>query len=88
MDESHHYHADAAMGSLDRIDPLIGLEFTATPYTGNMVGRGRTRQPELKKNILGLQEIEWVNSRVSCTCTSALSTANTLRHANRMPVAG
>jgi len=51
MDESHHYHADAAMGSLDRIDPLMGLEFTATPYTGNMVGRGRTRQPELKKNI-------------------------------------
>ncbi|OGJ62492.1 hypothetical protein A3A67_04430 [Candidatus Peribacteria bacterium RIFCSPLOWO2_01_FULL_51_18] len=51
MDESHHYHADAAMGSLDRIDPLMGLEFTATPYTGNMIGRGRTRQPELKKNI-------------------------------------
>jgi len=51
MDESHHYHADAAMGSLDRIDPLFGLEFTATPYTGNMVGRGKQRQPELKKNI-------------------------------------
>ena len=32
MDESHHYHADAAMGSLDRINPLFGLEFTATPY--------------------------------------------------------
>lgn len=51
MDESHHYHADAAMGSLDRIDPLLGLEFTATPYTGNMVGRGRDREPEIKKNI-------------------------------------
>lgn len=51
MDESHHYHADAAMGSLDRISPLMGLEFTATPYTGNLIGRGRTRQPELKKNI-------------------------------------
>lgn len=51
MDESHHYHADAAMESLDRVDPLLGLEFTATPYTGNMIGRGRTRQPELKKNI-------------------------------------
>lgn len=32
MDESHHYHADAAMQSLDRIDPMLGLEFTATPY--------------------------------------------------------
>src|SRR3989344_4846136 len=31
MDESHHYHADASMSSLDRIDPLFGLEFTATP---------------------------------------------------------
>ena len=51
MDESHHYHADAAMTSLDRIDPVFGLEFTATPYTGNMIGRGRNRIPEEKKNI-------------------------------------
>lgn len=51
MDESHHYHADAAMGSLDRVDPFLGLEFTATPYTGNTVGRGKQRALELKKNI-------------------------------------
>lgn len=51
MDESHHYHADAAMESLDRIDPLLGLEFTATPYTGNMVGKGKNKEPELMKNI-------------------------------------
>ena len=51
MDESHHYHADAAMSSLDRADPLFGLEFTATPYTGNMVGRGKSKEPELMKNI-------------------------------------
>ena len=51
MDESHHYHADAAMHSLDRIDPLFGLEFTATPYTGNMIGRGRQKQPEMMHNI-------------------------------------
>ncbi len=51
MDESHHYHADAALGSLDRIDPLFGLEFTATPYTGNTIGRGKTKEPELMKNI-------------------------------------
>ncbi len=51
LDESHHYHADAAMDSLDRIDPMMGLEFTATPYTGNVVGRGKNRQQELKKNI-------------------------------------
>ena len=51
LDESHHYHADAAMGSLDRIDPMLGLEFTATPYTGSTVGKGKDRQPEIKKNI-------------------------------------
>ena len=50
MDESHHYHADAAMGSLDRINPLFGLEFTATPYlapTSTKKGTGLI----LKKNI-------------------------------------
>jgi len=51
MDESHHYHADAAMDSLDRLSPLLGLEFTATPYTGNTIGRGKMKKPELMKNI-------------------------------------
>lgn len=51
MDESHHYHADAAMSSLDRIGPLFGLEFTATPYTGNLIGKGKDKHPESKKNI-------------------------------------
>ena len=50
MDESHHYHADAAMGSLDRIDPLMGLEFTATPYIATTTTR-RNVDPILKKNI-------------------------------------
>ncbi len=51
LDESHHYHADAAMGSLDRIDPLLGLEFTATPYIAAAVTRVNS-EPALKKNIL------------------------------------
>ncbi|MDI6781611.1 MAG: DEAD/DEAH box helicase family protein [bacterium] len=51
LDESHHYHADAAMGSLDRIDPLFGLEFAATPYAAAMTNR-RNTEPALKKNIL------------------------------------
>lgn len=51
LDESHHYHADAAMGSLDRIDPLFGLEFTATPYIAAVANR-RNTEPTLKKNIL------------------------------------
>lgn len=51
MDESHHYHADAAMGSLDRVNPTFGLEFTATPYTGSQIGRGKEKRPEKKRNI-------------------------------------
>jgi type III restriction enzyme len=48
LDESHHYHADAAFSSLDRMGPLVGLEFTATPYTGRTVGRGKEKVPEQK----------------------------------------
>lgn len=50
MDESHHYHADAAMSSLDRIDPLLGLEFTATPYLAPTSAKKGTALI-LKKNI-------------------------------------
>ena len=50
MDESHHYHADASMSSLDRIDPLFGLEFTATPYLASTTTSKGT-EIALKKNI-------------------------------------
>lgn len=50
MDESHHYHADAAMGSLDRINPLFGLEFTATPYLAS-ISTKKGAALILKKNI-------------------------------------
>ncbi len=50
MDESHHYHADAAMTSLDRIDPVFGLEFTATPYLAPTSTK-KNADLILKKNI-------------------------------------
>ena len=50
MDESHHYHADAAMTSLDRIDPMFGLEFTATPYLA-ATSTKKNAELVLKKNI-------------------------------------
>lgn len=50
MDESHHYHADAAMTSLDRIDPMFGLEFTATPYLAAISAK-KGAELVLKKNI-------------------------------------
>ena len=50
MDESHHYHADASMSSFDRINPLFGLEFTATPYLAPTSTKKGT-ELILKKNI-------------------------------------
>lgn len=50
LDESHHYHAEAAFGSLDRIDPLMGLEFTATPYNVAAAKKKKT-ELTLKQNI-------------------------------------
>ena len=50
MDESHHYHADASMSSLDRINPLFGLELTATPYLAPTSTKKGT-ELILKKNI-------------------------------------
>lgn len=51
LDEAHHYHADAAMGALDVLDPLFGLEMTATPYVGTQ-GSGRNARQIKVKNVL------------------------------------
>jgi type III restriction enzyme len=51
LDEAHHYHADAALGALDILDPLLGLEMTATPYLGT-VGTGRNARQIRMKNVL------------------------------------
>lgn len=51
LDESHHYHADAAFNSLDLLNPLLGLEMTATPILGSM-GSGRNRRPIYMKNVV------------------------------------
>jgi type III restriction enzyme len=51
LDEAHHYHADAALGALDLMDPLFGLEMTATPYLGTQ-GSGKTARQIRMKNVL------------------------------------
>lgn len=51
LDEAHHYHADAALGALDMLDPLFGLEMTATPYIGTQ-GTGRNARQIRMKNVL------------------------------------
>lgn len=32
MDEAHRYHADASRRALDELQPLLGIELTATPF--------------------------------------------------------
>lgn len=32
MDESHHYHAEKGAEALNELNPILGLELTATPY--------------------------------------------------------
>jgi type III restriction enzyme len=51
LDEAHHYHADAALGALDVLDPLLGLEMTATPYIGTQ-GSGKNLRQIRMKNVL------------------------------------
>lgn len=51
LDEAHHYHADAALGAFDLMNPLFGLEMTATPYLGTQ-GTGRNARQIKMKNVL------------------------------------
>ena len=46
MDESHHYRAIKGAAALNELEPLIGLELTATPFTN--VGN----KQELFKNVV------------------------------------
>jgi type III restriction enzyme len=39
MDESHHYHAEQGFGVINDLNPVIGVEFTATPQI--QTGRGK-----------------------------------------------
>ncbi|MFP3153386.1 DEAD/DEAH box helicase family protein [Lachnospiraceae bacterium ZAX-1] len=39
MDESHHYHAEQGFGVINDLNPMIGIEFTATPQI--QTGRGK-----------------------------------------------
>lgn len=51
LDEAHHYHADAALSAFDLMDPLFGLEMTATPYLGTK-GTGKKARQIVMKNVL------------------------------------
>ena len=39
MDESHHYRAERGSQSLNELNPMLGIELTATPYTTSSKGQ-------------------------------------------------
>lgn len=39
MDESHHYHAEQGFGVINDLNPMIGVEFTATPQIQTSRGK-------------------------------------------------
>jgi len=39
MDESHHYHAEQGFGVINDLNPLLGVEFTATPQIQTSRGK-------------------------------------------------
>ena len=46
MDESHHYRAERGMQVINELNPVLGIELTATPYTESNKG------PQPFKNIV------------------------------------
>jgi len=49
MDESHRYRAQAGMRTLNELNPLLGLELTATPF---VEGTANKKQPIPFKNVV------------------------------------
>ena len=53
MDESHRYRADAGVRALNELNPLLGLELTATPFTEGNKG------PVPFKNVVVNYPLAW-----------------------------
>ena len=51
MDESHRYRASAGVRSLNELNPLMGLELTATPFTESNSG-SKGKGPVQFKNVV------------------------------------
>ncbi len=51
MDESHRYRASAGVRSLNELNPLMGLELTATPFTESSSSR-KNKGPIPFKNVV------------------------------------
>lgn len=49
MDESHRYRASAGVKAINELNPIFGLELTATPY---VEGKGKSGKPVQFKNVV------------------------------------
>ncbi|PSU75398.1 DEAD/DEAH box helicase [Photobacterium phosphoreum] len=49
MDESHRYRASAGVKAINELNPIFGLELTATPF---VEGKGKSGKPAPFKNVI------------------------------------
>ncbi|HIF9434225.1 TPA: DEAD/DEAH box helicase [Photobacterium damselae] len=49
MDESHRYRASAGVKAINELNPILGLELTATPF---VEGKGKSGKPAPFKNVI------------------------------------
>lgn len=70
MDESHRYRADASSTAINELAPVLGLEFTATPYFQKWSKTARFENVAYEYNLAcairdGYVKTPWVATRVN-----------------------
>ena len=68
MDESHHYHAEQGFGALNDLNPMLGLEFTATPQIQTTKGKVNFKNVIYEYSLAhALNDKMYVKEPVACT---------------------
>jgi type III restriction enzyme len=52
MDESHRYRASAGLKAINELNPILGLELTATPFAESSSSNKSIKDPVFFKNII------------------------------------
>ena len=70
MDESHRYRAESSSGAINELNPILGLEFTATPYFQKGAKSSRFENIAYEYNLAsaikdGFVKIPWVATRMN-----------------------
>jgi len=68
MDESHHYHAEQGFGVINDLNPLVGVEFTATPQIQTSRGKVNFKNVVYEYSLAhALNDKMYVKEPVVCT---------------------